>query len=347
MHRATWLVVWVSVVACLACQTEVSNPQSPAIGSTQQAIVNGTTDDQDTDVVFLAMTIDATGGQPGEKQIVSTCSAVAFTFDPNQTSSLFLATARHCPKLAEDDPEANLKAGYVFTVDNIFAFSDTTITDTSQPIKVVADAIYQNGDIAVLKLEKPINNPALMPPQSTLASQQLPTPVDLVGYGITDTNNTDSGVRRSAMASGTQLQDGGTDFGKLLIMNPTPGGLCSGDSGGKVKITINGKTYFIAVNSFVGRPQGSTATGPVGCTEAGVFNGAVRTDDPDQWQFFADFVSSQGGSVGVSGSAATGAAPGAATSGCSSAGEATSAAANLLLLALAALLSGRRRKAHA
>jgi uncharacterized protein (TIGR03382 family) len=161
--------------------------------------------------------------------------------------------------------------------------------------------------------------------------------VELVGYGITRTGNTDSGVQRDGTATLTDLQDGGTDFGQLAMLTPNPGGVCSGDSGGKADMTFDGVKYQIGIISFVARPSG-TGTGPVLCQDPTAVDGIVRADT--SLQFFSSFIATQNGGNANS---VSGVAPQPASGGCSTSGDSYGALGALGGLALA-MLSLRRKQ---
>jgi len=105
------------------------------------------------------------------------------------------------------------------------------------------------NDIAVVILAQA---PALTP---IIASSKPPTvgqQVTLVGFGVTSEKGSDSGTKRIAHATISQVTQ------TRLVWNGASGGTCYGDSGGPAFATIDGKEVQVGVTSTGDPPCGTT-----------------------------------------------------------------------------------------
>jgi hypothetical protein len=76
--------------------------------------------------------------------------------------------------------------------------------------------------------------------------------VTLIGYGVTSENGSDSGSKRIATTTISQVTS------TQLIWTANPGGTCYGDSGGPAFATINGQEVQVGVTSSGDPPCGTT-----------------------------------------------------------------------------------------
>lgn len=112
---------------------------------------------------------------------------------------------------------------------------------------------YNSGslqaDIALVLLSQ--EPPVAPTPIATVA----PAPglkVTLVGYGVTSENGSDSGTKRIATTTISQVTS------TQLIWTANPGGTCYGDSGGPAFATLNGQEVQVGVTSSGDPPCGTT-----------------------------------------------------------------------------------------
>jgi MYXO-CTERM domain-containing protein len=120
------------------------------------------------------------------------------------------------------------------------------------------------NDIAMLRLssDAPASAPAIpyLPASMGLTSADIGTTLEFVGYGITSaTDQNSAGTRRHVFndlrwlctqANGCTFSGYVTAARNTLCDDQSPGGPCSGDSGGPDLITRNGRQYIAGVNSY-------------------------------------------------------------------------------------------------
>ena len=204
---------------------------SAPVGSQSARIVNGTTDTTDTSVVALHI---ASSNGPQDDAL---CSGTV-------VSPHVVMTAAHCMSPDVIGPVDHVD---IFLGDDPFdpqqaadASLFVTAASTTYDTQFSKDAATH--DIAVVVSPTPLAREPIALNHDGLSTNDIDTPVHVVGFGESDGNDPNTaGPRRSA---DTVIV--GVDDEHIRLVNV----ICEGDSGGPTFITKNGATVVAGVHSF-------------------------------------------------------------------------------------------------
>jgi secreted trypsin-like serine protease len=204
---------------------------SAPIGSSSQSIVNGTLDTTDTSVVALHI---ASSNGPQDDAL---CSGTV-------VSPHVVMTAAHCLSPDVVGPVDHVD---IFLGDNPFdpqEMNDSSlfITAASYTYDTQFSKVDATHDIAVVVSPTPLALTPIALNHDSLGTNDIDTPVHVVGFGESDgTNPNSAGPRRSA-----DTVIFGVDDEHIRLVNV----ICEGDSGGPTYMTKNGTTVVAGVHSF-------------------------------------------------------------------------------------------------
>jgi Trypsin/Bacterial Ig domain len=231
-----------AISAGCASDVPASLPQPVAPAATP--IVNGSKDTEDPAVVFISW--------PG------------YSCTGTLVSKTVVLTARHC---VLDVAQGAHRVGFGNGWDGNFNFISTTGYEF-----IPGSNADLSNDLAVLFLAVPApDGIAPKPVNAASLANHIGESVRIVGFGITDSGQNDSGVKRQGTTTLSRVES------TLMYHTVNPSGTCEGDSGGPQFMTIGGTEFLAGVTSF-----GSST----GCTFGE--HGAVRTDAFLDWlgQYF-------------------------------------------------------------
>ncbi len=239
LQAVTRIATFASLLASACTATPLDSPES-SVGSRAAPIVGGTTHGGDPAVVLLIL-----GG-------LGSCTGTLVAPD-------VILTARHCViDVAQGD------------IDVYFDLPGGSRVRKSS----LSHAYSPDGDIAIVRLAETTPDGVFPVP---VGRESLTThtgeAVRLVGYGVTTTSGSDSGVKRLGFTNLGALGGEGDD---IMFIGSLGQSTCFGDSGGPDFMTFGGIEFVVGVNSFV--------TGGCGMAPAG----SVRTDKYIAWldQYF-------------------------------------------------------------
>jgi len=228
-RRRTWAVGIGAFAVCFAACTA-----APHVAEHTQSIINGTTDSGDPAVVLVISQV------PGS-QVGNLCTGEIIA--PH-----VVLTAAHCV-----DPNV-VGSGAKFVV-----FTGTTLSSTAPTsdflgvaevhFDTMFDASNPEGghDVGVVILKNPTAITPVPYNRTPLPQSMVGQAARLVGYGITDGNDTmgtSAGTRRQAP---TKL----ASFDAMLLnFEDMQHNICEGDSGGPAFMTIDGQERIVGVTSF-------------------------------------------------------------------------------------------------
>ncbi|HWE31241.1 MAG TPA: trypsin-like serine protease [Polyangia bacterium] len=233
-----------SLSLCLAACT------GAAPGVLGQAIINGTVDDGDTNVVLVFAQV------PGQST-GSLCTGEV-------VSPHVVLTAAHCMA------PSTVGAGAQFVV-----FTGTMLPTTGRPpaneLLGVSESHYvptfsydtnsgaDQDDVGVLILAQPTMIAPLPFNQYTLPSSAKGAAARIIGYGLSDGNDsagTTAGTRRQAPTTVSEYQ------AQTLRVFDGMHANCEGDSGGPTLLTLDGKERIVGITQvgYVGCPVGMSSS---------------------------------------------------------------------------------------
>lgn len=114
-------------------------------------------------------------------------------------------------------------------------------------------------DIAVIQLDDAVDTPPARILGRALEQADVDAVIEVLGFGLTDWNQHDDGVKRRATARIRTLVD------DEYVVEPESGRPCYGDSGGPSFLRVDGAAMFIGVHS-----RGDQSNGCVGSTTTDV-----------------------------------------------------------------------------
>jgi len=231
------------VVAPLAALAFAACTAAPPASSLSQSIINGVADDGDPSVVAVFAYIP---GQPG----AALCTGEV-------VSPHVVLTAAHCVS-----PKSVGNATFLIYTGNSLVFDGTvpttntlaTMEGEGNPSWPSSDTSTDSdpGDIGVVILAEPTGIPPLPYNRFALPDRLIEQQVRIVGYGLTDGNDTagtTAGTKHSAQTYLNYIRPDGIELWD------NEHGTCEGDSGGPAFMMLNGKE----------RIAGVTAIGYKGC----------------------------------------------------------------------------------
>lgn len=214
---AALLVGGLSAVAC----------ESPDLGNSEQAIINGTLDPDDVAIVGLVNRSSSCG----QDDSYIDCSATL-------VAPRVVVTAAHC--LGFDPPNK-----YSAFFGTSFAAGGTRIPVVGGGAHPAYDEASHANDVAAFILESDAPSNAVPIPMHTTSLPDLTgTMVRMVGYGVTNVDATVTGDRMTGTGRITAV--GAED----ITMEPAPGMSCHGDSGGPVIADLGSGEELIGVTSY-------------------------------------------------------------------------------------------------
>jgi hypothetical protein len=223
------------------------------VGSTTSAIVNGSLHHGHPAVgIMLTGTSLCTVTLVGCKTVLSAAHCL-YASDSNGDN--ILCNASNKPANTSCDTNLGVlrydKVQIVFgcsNLDNCSAdkyFDSTAVyTHASYP-----GAYPYTADLAVVRLDRA---PAVTPLPVTASSPSKGMKLTMVGYGITDYENNDSGTKRVGTTKVDKVES--SHFSHEAASGGNAG-ICSGDSGGPAFATVGGKETVIGVASYGYNPE--------------------------------------------------------------------------------------------
>lgn len=216
--------------AMMGCTAETAAVEDEHVEQSESSIINGAETSSFPGIVALyGVKPGATGGS------LCTASVVAPTV---------LLTAAHCvaPSVVGHGLEFKALLGHTLA-DPASPSPRIDVKEVHWDQQFDAQALTNGHDIAVAILAQPVNITPLRINRSSLPSLSK---ARLVGYGLNDGKaQTGAGIKRTAevpvRSVDTKFVVTGSWFGTTM---------CSGDSGGPVLATIDGKETIIGVNSY-------------------------------------------------------------------------------------------------
>ena len=156
-------------------------------------------------------------------------------------SSRWVATAAHCVVGGNPSGEYYFVIGYSWDQATDYARIQTTYSHEQYD-----DQNYIN-DVALLKLSSAITSVSPMPVNTeTVGASWIGRELQVVGYGITGTNASDSGFKRTADMTIAEV------YQEVIILEDFQEmqNVCSGDSGGASLYNQAGDWKLVGINSF-------------------------------------------------------------------------------------------------
>ncbi|XP_071548682.1 brachyurin-like [Panulirus ornatus] len=130
---------------------------------------------------------------------------------------------------------------------------------------------FPSHDIALLKLQSSLTftqtvGPVCLPPRSWATDDFIGKNITMSGWGVTESGSSSTYLRHThttgyALASCRRIYGSSTDNTVLCTDGSAVKKVCSGDSGGPVTVSEEGRRFLVGVVSFTG---GCTSTRPDG-----------------------------------------------------------------------------------
>ena len=183
-------------------------------------------------------------------------------------------SAAHCG--GDLPPDLIVQAGKAFfgpsvnEADAVVGFSDIIVHPDYEELENGWSGTLGSNDFSLLVLAEDAPVQPVLYWTEPLDESWIGTPIKSIGFGITDSNQDDSGTKRSADLVISSLQEQFVISDNLD--NPNNANICSGDSGGS-QMYFNeewGEWVQIAVHSW----------GDADCTQT---SGSTRTDLVHEW----------------------------------------------------------------
>ncbi len=156
-------------------------------------------------------------------------------------SSRWVATAAHCVEGANVGEDFYFIVGYSWDDATDWARIQTTYTHEQYNDQTLIN------DVALLKLSTAITSVSPMPVNSSVVgSNWIGRELQVVGYGITSSNGSDSGYKRTADMTIAEV------YQEVVILEDFQEwqNVCSGDSGGGALYNDAGSWKLVGINSF-------------------------------------------------------------------------------------------------
>ena len=156
-------------------------------------------------------------------------------------ASSWVATAAHCVTGADLSAELYFIVGYSWDDATDWSIIQATYSHEQYDSQTLVN------DVALLKLSTAISSVSPMPVNTqTVNSNWVGVELQMVGYGITSTNGSDSGFKRTADMTIAEV------YQEVIIMEDFQEGqnVCSGDSGGGALYNDGGDWKLVGINSF-------------------------------------------------------------------------------------------------
>ena len=156
-------------------------------------------------------------------------------------ASRWVATAAHCVEGANLSGDNYFILGYSWE-----DYTDYALIQTTYAHEQYDDQTLIN-DVALLKLSSAITSVNPMPVNTqTVGSNWIGRELQMVGYGITSSNGSDSGYKRTADMTIAEV------YQEVIILEDFQEmqNVCSGDSGGAALYNDAGDWKLVGINSF-------------------------------------------------------------------------------------------------
>jgi secreted trypsin-like serine protease len=234
------VLIALSFSSLFACAQDTAAPaqsvqpqnNTPAFDSNEDEIIGGVEDRGDPAVVALyAREPDAEGG--------SLCTATVI-------SSTVVLTAAHCvhPDLVGEKAQFVVLTAWNL-LDKENPSPQLEVEATHYDPEFSHKNLMNGHDIAVVILKQPTDLPPIAINRETLKAEWVTKPVRLIGYGLnTHFKREGAGIKRQATVKLKKVEE---DF---VVTGSFTKGICSGDSGGPILLTVDGVERVIGVNSF-------------------------------------------------------------------------------------------------
>lgn len=214
------------LVSCLFAFACGAVDDTDDIGTTDESIIGGTTDNGDPSVV--AVFAHAPGATSG-----SLCTGTVI-------ASRTVLTAAHCvdPRVVGSGQVFEVLTGTTLALPGL-AVSATTFDPAWNPNNL------QNGhDVGIVTLASPTSLAPIPFRQTAYNSTLAGQSIRIVGYGTNNHTGGGAGTKRTATTNVDSFDS------RFIVIGSTNRQTCHGDSGGPAFQTINGVSTIVGITSF-------------------------------------------------------------------------------------------------